>query len=74
MHIYINVVYILLGIHETEAHGRIQVQLGNVLKPKAMNNCNKHMGSVDKSDRMADSYRLCCRLGGNGQKSCFLFD
>jgi len=68
------VVYILLGVHETEAHGRIQVELGNVLKPKAMNNCNKHMGSVDKSDRMADSYRLSCRLGGNGQKSCFLFD
>jgi hypothetical protein len=32
--------------------------LGNVLKPKAMQNCNKHMGCVDKSDRMADSYRL----------------
>jgi hypothetical protein len=38
-----------------------------------LNNCNKHMGSVDKSDRMADSYWLCCRLGGNGQKSCFFF-
>jgi hypothetical protein len=45
-----------IGIHETEAHGRIQVELGNVLKPKTLNNCNKHMGSVDKSDRMADSY------------------
>ena len=62
-----------IGIHETEAHGRIQVELGNVLKPKTLNNCNKHMGSVDKSDRMADSYRLSCRLGGNGQKSCFFF-
>jgi len=38
-----------------------------------MNNCNKHVGCVDKSDRMADSYRLSCRLGGNGQKSCVFY-
>jgi hypothetical protein len=63
-------VYILLGIHEAESHGRIQVELVNVLKPKAMRICNKHVGYVDKSDRMADIYRLGCRIG-NGQKSCF---
>jgi hypothetical protein len=60
----------LFGIHEAE--GRIQVELVNVLKPKATRICNTHVGYVDKSDRMTDIYRLGCRLG-NGQKSCFFF-
>jgi hypothetical protein len=36
--------YIFLDIHEAEVHGRIQVELVNVLKPKAMRICNKHVG------------------------------
>jgi hypothetical protein len=54
--------------HETESQGDFQYASGNVVKPKRVENCNSHMGCMDKSDRI--SYECSQRLG-TGQKSCF---
>jgi hypothetical protein len=65
--------YILLGVHEAEADRRIQVELVNILKPKAMRICNKHVGYVVKSDRMQIFTDLFVDLEMD-KKAVFLYD
>jgi hypothetical protein len=34
---------------------------GNAIRPKIIEDCNQHMGYVDKSERMANSYSISRR-------------
>lgn len=51
-------VYLLTNMHPPPAEGRFLDDSGNVLKPRIVEDYNTHMGYVDKSDRMANSYNF----------------
>jgi hypothetical protein len=49
-------VYMLTNIHNPPAEGNFCDESGNALKPAIVADYNRHMGYVDKGDRMANSY------------------
>ncbi|PNF42631.1 hypothetical protein B7P43_G01270 [Cryptotermes secundus] len=52
-------VYILTNMHSPPAEGSFCDEHGNAMKPAIVANYNKHMGYLDKADRMANSYSIC---------------
>jgi hypothetical protein len=54
-------VHMLTNIHVSPAEGNFCDESGNALKPATMEDYNRHMGYIDKSDRMANSYSISCR-------------
>ncbi|GLV40963.1 hypothetical protein CBL_08537 [Carabus blaptoides fortunei] len=54
-------VYILTNMHASPAEGNFRDDHSNALKPHCIENYNIHMGYVDKSDRMANSYSIARR-------------
>jgi hypothetical protein len=51
----------LTNINHSPAEGNFCGEYGNTLKPAIVQDYNKHMGYVDKSDRMTNSYSICRR-------------
>lgn len=51
-------VYILTNMHSPPAEGSVLDESGNAIKPHVIEDYDKHMGYVDKSDRMANSYGI----------------
>ncbi|PNF43126.1 hypothetical protein B7P43_G18025 [Cryptotermes secundus] len=54
-------VYMLTNMHSPPAEGNFCGEHGNATKPAVVADYNKHMGYVDKADRMANSYGICRR-------------
>jgi hypothetical protein len=54
-------VYILTNMHQPPTEGNFCDEHGNALKPAIVESYNTHMGYVDKSDRMANSYSISRR-------------
>ena len=54
-------VYMLTNMHSPPAEGSFCDEHGNAIKPAVIVDYNKHMGYVDKADRMANSYGICRR-------------
>jgi hypothetical protein len=54
-------VYMLSNIHPSPAQGQVMDDSGRSIKPKIVEDYNTHMGYVDMSDRMANSYSICRR-------------
>jgi hypothetical protein len=54
-------VYILTNIHDPPAEGNFCDESGNALKPAIVADYNRHMGYVDKGDRMTNSYSISRR-------------
>ena len=46
----------LTNIHDPPSEGNFQDEHGNAIKPAIVVDYNRHMGYVDKADRMANSY------------------
>jgi hypothetical protein len=51
-------VNMLTNIHDPPDEGDFCDESGNTLKPAVMEDNNQHMGYVDKSDRMVNSYSI----------------
>jgi len=54
-------VCLLTNIHTPPTEGNYRDEHGNAIKPAIVANYNRHMGHVDKADRMANSYTASCR-------------
>jgi hypothetical protein len=54
-------VHMLTNMHNPPAEGNFCDDHGNAIKPAIVEDYNKHMGYVDKSDRMANSYSISRR-------------
>jgi len=50
-------VCLLINIHDPPREGNYRDEHGNAIKPAIMVDYNRHMGTVDKVDRMANSYK-----------------
>jgi hypothetical protein len=48
----------LTNIHNPPAEGNFSDEQGNAVKPLIVEDYNRHMGYVDKGDRMANSYSV----------------
>jgi len=51
-------VYVLTNTHTPPVEGNFCDESGRAVKPSVITNYNAHMGYVDKSDRMANSYGI----------------
>lgn len=51
-------VYLLTNIHSPPVEGNFVDEYNNPIKPQVILDYNKHMGYVDKADRMANSYGI----------------
>jgi len=49
-------VYLLTNIHDPLREGNHRDEHGNAIKPAIVADYNRHMGHVDNSDRLANSY------------------
>jgi hypothetical protein len=49
-------------MHNPPAEENICDENGNAKKPAIVEYYNRHMGYVDKGDRMANSYTIICRI------------
>ena len=68
-------VRILTNIHDPPADGNFCNNNGKAIKPQIVADYNRHMGYVDKGDRMANSYSINCRTWKWTKKFFFhLFD
>jgi hypothetical protein len=47
---------ILTNIHDPPSEGNFRDEHGNAIKPAIVADYNRHVGYVDKTDRMANSY------------------
>jgi hypothetical protein len=54
------VVHMLTNIHNPPAEGNFCDEKGNAIKPLVVEDYDRHMGYVDKGDRMANSYLISC--------------
>jgi len=52
---------LLMNIHNAPAEGNFYNEGGKAIKPQIVMDYNHHMGYVDKSDRIANSYSISCR-------------
>jgi hypothetical protein len=50
--------HILTNIHDPPAEGNFWDSNGKAIKPQIVEDYNRHMGYVDKGDRMANSYSI----------------
>ena len=48
----------LMNIHDPPAEGKFCNNKGKVIKPQIVVHYNRHMGYIDKGDRMANSYSI----------------
>jgi hypothetical protein len=55
------VVYVLSNIHHPPANGNFRDEHENATKFYIVKEYNTHMGYVDKSDRMSNTYSICRR-------------
>jgi hypothetical protein len=62
-------VNMLMNIHHPPAEGNFHVEHGNALKPVIIQDYNQHMGYVDKSDHMTNTYSIS-RQHGTGVRNC----
>jgi hypothetical protein len=63
-------VNMLTNMHRSPAEGNFCDEHGNALKPAIVQNYNRHMGYVGKSDRMTNSYSISRHTHENGRKNC----
>ena len=54
-------VYILTNMHAPPVEGNFTQESGQAIKPCVVEDYNAYMGSVDKSDRMVNSYGIARR-------------
>lgn len=54
-------VFLLTNMHSPPAEGNFVDEHYNAIKPQVIEDYNKHMGYVDKADRMANSYGISRR-------------
>jgi len=54
-------VYILTNTHAPPVEGNFTDESGQAIKPRVVEDYNAYMGSVDKSDRMVNSYGIARR-------------
>ena len=54
-------VYVLTNMHPPPVEGNFVDESGHAVKPHVIEDYNTHMGYVDKSDRMANSYGIARR-------------
>jgi hypothetical protein len=54
-------VFVLTNMHAPPAEGHFVDEAGHAVKPRVIEDYNTHMGYVDKSDRMANSYGIARR-------------
>jgi hypothetical protein len=52
-------IYVLTNIHDSPAEGNFCDSNGKAIKPQIVADYSRHMGYVDKGDRMANSYSIC---------------
>ena len=53
--------YIPTNMHSPQAEGNFCDESGHAVKPRVIEDYNTHMGYVDKSDRMVNSYGIARR-------------
>jgi hypothetical protein len=53
-------IYVLTNIHNAPAESNFCDSNGKAIKPQIVADYSHHMGYVDKGDRMANSYSICC--------------
>ena len=63
-------VYVLTNMHAPPVEGNFTDESGQAIRPHVVEDYNAHMGFVDKSDRMVNSYGTARRTG-SGPKNCF---
>jgi hypothetical protein len=54
-------VFVLTNMHSPPVDGNFRDESGNAIKPCVTEDYNAHMGFVDKSDRMINSYGIAQR-------------
>jgi len=54
-------VYVLTNMHAPPVEGNFTEQSGQAIRPRVVKDYNAHMGFVDKSDRMVNSYGIARR-------------
>jgi hypothetical protein len=54
-------VFVLTNMHSPPVDGNFWDESGNAIKPRVIENYNAHMGFVDKSNRMINSYGIARR-------------
>jgi hypothetical protein len=52
-------IYVLTSIHNAPAGGNFCDVNGKAIKPQTVADYFRHMGYVDKGDRMVNSYSIC---------------
>jgi len=57
----INMMSVLTNMHTPPVEGNFCNESGHAVKPLVIEDYNSHMGCVDKSDRMVNSYRIARR-------------
>jgi hypothetical protein len=60
-------VHMFINIHNPSAEGNFCDEKGNTIKPLIVEDYNRHMGYVDKGDRMASNYSI---RHGSGRRNC----
>ena len=63
-------VYILTNMYAPPVEGHFTNESGQAIKPRVVEDSYAHMGFVDKSDRMVNSYQLLAERG-SGPRNCF---
>ena len=66
-------VYVLTNIHAPPAEGNFCDESGRALKPRVIEDYNTHMGYVDKSEWMVNSYGISRRMWKWTKKLFFHF-
>jgi hypothetical protein len=54
-------VYLLMNMHTPPLDGNFRDEAGHAVKPHVVEDDDAHMGFVDKSDRMVNSYGIARR-------------
>ena len=54
-------VYVLTNMHAPPVEGNFPDESGQAIRPRVVEDYNAHMGFVDKSDRMVNSYGIARR-------------
>ena len=67
-------VRVLTNIHDPPTEGNFCDNNGKAIKPQIVADYNRHMGYVDKGDRMTETYSINCRTWKWTKKLFHLFD